>query len=208
MFNVTPAHRRAPGVGVHADVGRRRVGQFNGQDRVMLQTAGQQLAAQQAAEAGEHVVGDRCRGLKAAAILQAQGDLPFVTLDAGAKMAVEKRKVFDEKRAGAVQRSGHIKQVGQAVSGGGHETPAGGQANQRVAGFCQGQGPEAPREHQRHAQKRRAQLEQAAAKHRFDQRQVNTPCLQFFNGGQQGRGIEGVCRWAGQRAHQGFSSSC
>ncbi|MNE08850.1 hypothetical protein D3C80_1015110 [compost metagenome] len=103
MFAMAPADRRAPGLPVCAAIGRCRVGQLDGNDRVLLQAAGQQLAPQQAADTGKHVVGDRRTGLEAAAILQTQGHLPLAMLDARAKMAVEKRKVFDEKSAGAVQ---------------------------------------------------------------------------------------------------------
>ncbi|MOA33505.1 hypothetical protein D3C78_1548040 [compost metagenome] len=76
--------------------------------------------------------------------MQAQGDALVATVDTGAKVAVEEWKVFDKVVAGTVKRGSRIEQVGQAVGGRGDKTPACRQADQRVAGMRQGQGPEAP----------------------------------------------------------------
>ncbi|MCY1446040.1 hypothetical protein D9M71_625860 [compost metagenome] len=120
-------------------------------------------------------------------------------------MTVEKREVFDEVGAGAVQRGGGIEQVSQAIGRGGDEPPAGSQADKRVAALAQGQGPEAPRQHQRHTQERCTHLEQAAAEHGLDQFQGYPAALQLFDGRQQGRGVERVGRHEG---HDGFTCSC
>ncbi|MNR10217.1 hypothetical protein D3C85_1264540 [compost metagenome] len=116
-------------------------------------------------------------------------------MDPGAEMAVEERKVAVEIGASTGQRSGRIEEIGQAVGQGGQEASPRSQADGRIASLRRRHLPEAPRQHQRHAQERRTQLEKAAAEDRFNAFGGNPARQQFLEGRQQGRRVEGVQRY-------------
>ena len=107
-------------------------------------------------------------------------------------MAVEEREEPHEISAGTFQRHRDIEQIGQAIGGRRDKAPSRRQTDQRVAGLLQRERPEASRQHQRNAHERRAQIEQAAMKLRFDGVLRDAAREQFFDGRQQGRRVKGV----------------
>ncbi|MNP02329.1 hypothetical protein D3C76_941790 [compost metagenome] len=139
MARLPPQHPRTKGLGVRLAVGRSREGQGDCLDRVLIQPAGQQFAAQHAADADHDVIGHGPCRTQAAAVVQAQFHGIAVAHHFGLEVAIEKRKELDEVVAGAFQGGGDVEQVSQAVGRSADEAPPGSQTDRGViALLCQG----------------------------------------------------------------------